>query len=363
VNRHAERVSPPSRVSWWGAAFAFLLSGCFDAARSPGADQTGQSNPPDTLAHPRPEASPSYQEYDFGAVLARGQTLRHDFILTNPTRSPVHLLRARPQTPCCSAIGPLPSTILPGGTANVPVSFSLGSQTGHKRLEFWIETDSPSQPLRTLVMTASLFSEWEVEPLAGAATRIPVGGSGRQLFRVTARRKGNDGQDFPHAVMANAPLVARFTGDGVEEVSPNGMVGYTRQVEVCIPPGDQPGRHRGELVFQWDADHALRHPLGWQVTPTLHGIPPALVIKSSANLGAQSVVIRSDDRPVRITGVSGATLLGAPRFPLESKRLHELRLEIDPRGKRAGGASDVLITTDHPHQERVHVSVLILPQS
>jgi len=64
--------------------------------------------------------------FDFGSVLSRGQTLNHEFVLRNPTDRTIKLLKAEALTPCCSAVGPLPPSIPPGGEVKVPTVLSLG---------------------------------------------------------------------------------------------------------------------------------------------------------------------------------------------------------------------------------------------
>src|SRR5688572_4247860 len=100
-----------------------LMTGCSESGRGitpeplSGRDVGSAEEIPD---RPRPDVT--MMEHDFGTVLARGQTLRHDFLLSNPTTRAMRLVKAMSFAPCCSEIGPLPEAIPPGGEAKVQVS-------------------------------------------------------------------------------------------------------------------------------------------------------------------------------------------------------------------------------------------------
>lgn len=66
-------------------------------------------------------------QHDFGPVLARGQTLRHEFSLTNPTNRPMRLIGAKLSTPCCSLLGPLPTDVIPPGDRREIAAFLRAS--------------------------------------------------------------------------------------------------------------------------------------------------------------------------------------------------------------------------------------------
>ena len=132
-------VSNMRRTIWVCVAFMVLLSaGCLSSTPAEEDLTTVGTDPTPALD----TAQSSSLEFDFGTILAHGQTLRHEFTLTNPSEKSVRLLALRSYTPCCSAVESLPELILPRGEAKVAVLFKPGHQSGLKAVRFTVETDS-----------------------------------------------------------------------------------------------------------------------------------------------------------------------------------------------------------------------------
>lgn len=123
------------------------------------------------------------QEFDLGPTLSHGQTLRHEFTLTNGTNQPVRLMSSMAQTPCCSTIGPLPDSVPPHGVVKIPVVFRPGFATGFKRVVFTAETDRDNSRVCLFALSANLFSELEVISDEGIRS-YPAGVGGKQTFHV-----------------------------------------------------------------------------------------------------------------------------------------------------------------------------------
>lgn len=127
-----------------------------------------------------PSSSPGIDDgasqfHDFGTVLAHDQTLRHDFTITNPTDTPIRVLRSAALTPCCSSIDAVPESIQPAGEANVSVSMKAGRSSGRKRILFQLETDATERPLIQLGLAADFSPEWEVAPIGRTTLRLSMG--------------------------------------------------------------------------------------------------------------------------------------------------------------------------------------------
>jgi hypothetical protein len=185
------------------------ITGCAPSGDATGAGSGGSPADRSAATAPlSPMPGPVEAEHDFGSVLARGQELRHEFLLRNPTASPIRLLGAEAHTPCCSAIGPLPELLPAGTSVAVPVVFRPGTQTIRKRVTFAVRTDHPDRPVWPLAVAASLTAEVELRPTADSETSLPIGRTGRQRFRVVCRRIGDEGRGGPRAVEADPPLAA-----------------------------------------------------------------------------------------------------------------------------------------------------------
>jgi hypothetical protein len=319
--------------------------------------QSGRASGTPDRAQP---AAPEESMHDLGPILTTGQVLRHEFRLRNDLDRPLKILGAQSLTPCCSAVGSLPAAVLPGEVAAVPVTFRPGLQEGWKQVQFVVTTDDPDLPRRVYSLRAMLTAGLSVEPLDGGASSLALGEPGRQRYRVTCRRTGASGRSEPDSLSVAPPLEARFLGPATLTTLDGGMVQAARDLEVVIPPAFQVGPARGELQLRWadGSTHAL--PLAWQVRPSVEAVPSGLVLRAADTPERCALRITSRDRPCRILAVSGPGLADPPELPTDPGRDHILKFAI-ARDRRADTAGDLQITTDHPLQPTVSVSVLILP--
>lgn len=223
-------------------SFATLIAGWSPTTNEPDANVTA------LLAERGAADSPpgvEAIEHDFGAVLVRGQTLRHEFALANNSDRPLHLLQAETSTPCCSAIGPLSDVIPAHGVVKVAAIFKPGFQAGRRRVEFTIRTDRPDRPFLSLALLATLTSEFEVRHLDGSDASVPMGRTGRQLFAVVCRRIGDQGRGVPENLVASEPIIASFVGPIEETRHPHGLIEATRTVQAICPPRRRRARNAG----------------------------------------------------------------------------------------------------------------------
>ena len=96
--------------------------------------------------------------------------------------------------------------------------------------------------------------------------------------------------------------------------------------------------------------------------PRLLVTPPGLVTKSSRAAMKLGILIISDEKPFRVLKVEGALLGAGLELPMMASSRHRLELPIQPTDSlEQGGKSEIIITTDHPDQALVSVSVLVLP--
>jgi hypothetical protein len=306
-------------------------------------------------------ASNSSEVFDFGPILAHGQTLRHQFTLTNPTDKPIRLLQATCFMPCCSAIESLPKFIPPHGDSKVSVVFKPGHQSGHKAVRFAVQTDSTDQPTRALALLARLFSAWEVGPIGEPVGTTRVGSSGTASWRAVCRRKESEGLSPPERLKIGEPFQARFIGPATEQTQPDGVVEAIRDVEIYVPATLKPGPQQVELAFLWPDGRRETQLIRWEVTPVVRISPSSIVIEQAGKPVERSVTITSDEKPFRIIQVGGGPLSGPVEPSPIADRIHHLTLRLDPARAVAGGVSNVVIRTDHPLHSELTVRVLALP--
>ncbi len=330
-------------VAWRGVALAAVLTGCAPVAEPAG---------------PLPVASPSAaadREFDLGPILAHGQEVPHEFRLVNTGAEPLQRLRGVALTPCCSTVGTLPDEVAPGATYVVPVVLKPGRQTGRRRAEFLIGAGPSARVVDRLALVADLLGEFEVGEVASDSSHLDM--SERRLI-VIGRRQGTEGRPAPESI-TGIGLEAAFEGPAEERTLANGLIESSRAVRVTIPTGGEPGTKLGAVRFSWSDGRSEEHRVLWRVEPSVRVAPAGLVVRAGA-VTKLSVSLRAD-RPFRVTGASGPLLVGyddpAGDGPSPS---HQLRLDLDS-SLGGPGASDVRITTDHPDQAVVVVSVVTLP--
>lgn len=301
----------------------------------------------------------SITEFDFGRVLARGQTLQHDFVIKNRSPRPVRLAGVTSSRPCCSEIGPVPESIPPGGEVPLRLGLRPGYQYGRRGVTFTVGTDDPERPIRSFILTATLLPEIEVRG-EDVDAPLPVGAAGRRVIQIICRRQDGDGRDAPSWAKAAGPLNASFLGPASVATFPGGVVEATRVVEVSIPADSGVGQRRGELLLRWEDGREWRHTLTWRVTPRIIASPPGFVLESSTGRKDLRAILRSSDRAFRVLKVYGLPVAGS-KYGQEPREVQQVDLTLDPGLARSAAAHDVWIETDHPDQPTIMLSVLVPP--
>ncbi len=327
--------------------------------------------PKETRSSPR-----ALETHDFGTVLAQGQNLTHSFILKNPSASPRRILGAMALTPCCSSIGPLPQSIPPGGQVSVPTILKASPQSGYKRVEFVVGIDEPGLESHRFSLSADFLSAFEIEPLNPDHRPLRIGQEGSRRFLIISRRNREAGLGTPSAVEASPPLSVLFKTPPTETDLGDGFLETRTEVEVHLPASDREGPRSGEFRVQWTSGESREYALSWQVTPWIRATPTSIVLDESHGRSAVSITLATDDIPFKLLDISGPRLLGHSELPDESRRMHKVRLDLDPseavskRGLAPRGAcprletaatNAIQIMTDRPEQPVVRLGVIVIP--
>jgi len=324
-----------------------------------------QPFPPFSTGTPRFGGGPGAEEHDFGPVLARGQLLQRRFTFTNSTNRPILLTGGTASTPCCSGIGPIyKETIPPGGQCSIPVALkAVAHERGKKLAEFTVQTDSKECPVLTYALRAAFYPEWEILAAAGSSKTLPIGGAGRQLFRITCTRLAGEGNIPPTQVVIKPPLAARFLGESREQPEPDGVTTIVREVEIALPPYSEPGIHQGTIQFRWPEGRTREHLVVWEVVPPLRVSPSKLIQRKSERGVSHTVVIRSfDDQPFRVIGVEPSYLALSSESTDEAARIHTLTLRIDADRAAEDKDAEIVIRTDRGDQPVISLKIVVLPE-
>ena len=298
--------------------------------------------------------------HDFGIILATGQTLSHQFCLSNSLNRPLQILDARALTPCCSTIDPLPKAISAGASIRIPVSLRVGRATGRKSVRFSLRTDDPIHPIRVFALVASLRGEVEIEELDTTGLTLQIGEPGHRVLEVVSRRVGNVGQGPPSELRADGGVSVKFTEEFTGESAGSGLTESVRRILIDIPPSPVAGMKSSSVEMTWASGLKLSHHVTWKVEPRITAHPSALILKTARE--ESHVLLLKSANPFRVMEIRGESLVGKVGSPSkDSKREHVLQLRT-VSGSRSS-ASNIEITTDDPLQPLVLVSVLSLGDS
>lgn len=298
--------------------------------------------------------------HDFGVILGNRGTLSHRFQVENGGDHDLRLTGALAMSPCCSSIGPLPQgPIRPGAVASVPVTFRTGGESGNRRLEFFIQTDSPNTPTIPLILTAACFDDWDITPVEGGRFTLKPGQAGRRTYEVISRRRDVEGT-LPRLVNFDPAIRPVLDQGGLEKITAQGFVEVARRLVVYLPAMTGPGLKRAQVGVEAGNAGVRTFDVELSVTPCLTAVPSGLVIERGAGPAARTIVLRSDERPFRLVGMSGPHLAGGVALPTKSAIQHRIDLRFEVGGARDREAFTVAIETDHPDQPVVNVGVLVL---
>ncbi len=285
----------------------------------------------------QPPTGPDREDFDFGTVLARDQTLKHEFRLVNSGERPLKLTGSKVNVPCCSSVGEFPSSIPPGGSGVVPVFLKAGHVAEEKRVSFDIMTDAPAESIRTLVVTARFVPEWEVQETSDRSATVRLGQASSRIYRLTGRRKDGEGRKVPTEVVAHEPLQIEAGAPAEEVESSDGIIESSRTVVVKLPARAKLGLNRESITLRWPDGRAEIQDVQWTVEPTIRLLPPTLVLKAREGITEARVEIRSEDRPFRVLQVSGSLLAGESPSAPQAALVQSLRIPLE--ATRAGHQS------------------------
>jgi hypothetical protein len=347
------------RLRWCFLAVTVAAAGCSESA-----NEAEVSALLDGSAVSRGTGGDGFEVHDFGPVLARGQSLRHQFQFTNSTKRAIRLTGATATTPCCSGVGPIPEgTIPPGGACTIPVALkAVAERRERKQVGFLIQTDSPDRPTATYALRAALYPDWETQMLAGSSTKLPIGRAGRQLVRIACARVAGAGDASPAQVTIDPPLAARFVNEPREQPESESVALVLRDVEVALPASSEIGTRLGTLRFRWTDGKTRERTIVWQVVSPLSASPSRLILRQADREVSHTVVIRSfDDRPFRVSAVERGNLVERCEFSHEPDSAQTVKLQIDPDRAARQKDAEIVIRTDRGDQPAVSVRVIVLP--
>jgi hypothetical protein len=296
--------------------------------------------------------------HDFGATISDGSPLAFTFLTRNPLDRPLVIRGGTALSPCCSSIGPLPKLVPSGDQLAIPITIRTKGRSGRQHALFDVTTDDPKRPRIRLEVMANLVEECEIVEPGSVSNQVVVGRPATHRLRLILRRKsGSPATDY--TVVAPAPLAVSLDGAPQARPGPTGTIETWQDLLVELPVSTSPGRRVAELRLRRHDGSELTQPFSWEVVPAVQATPKGLVLKAEDGAIRKTILVRSTDGPIRITGVEGATVNGAIPLPEGPAGSHRIDVILDPL-LASHTASSIEISTDHPGQSKVSVSVVVL---
>jgi hypothetical protein len=345
-------------MAWHGMAL-MLLAGCGPTMDSTDADIEALVQ---SLGSPAAQTTDS-DVHDLGVVLARGQTITHEFTLRNHSDKPLRLLGAQALFPCCSSVGELPDAVPPLSAIKVPVTFRPGFQDGRKQISFTVTTAPSATATVQYALVAELLSEFQVTTLEGSNVELLVGRDGVQRLRVTRRTVTDNGIDGPPTVTANGGVSAEFVPGSTTTEAGRGVLTVSRELLIALPTSDSPGAKRASIRLEWADGLSRQHHISWMVRPCITIQPGIVFLEDTKSPSRFSIRLRSCDVPFRVLAIEPGPLTSASTLP--SRACVEHMVDLVPRlGHSIDSAMPcVRIVTDHPTHATAVLQVVSLAAS
>ena len=205
---------------------------------------------------------PIEPRFDLGTVIAKNQTLTHEFALRNLTDRPVRSLSAFALTPCCSEVSRLPEQILPFETAKVEVKWRVNFQSGPKQVEFRLTTDDGS-PSIELFLLADLKRQWQINCVEKKPLVLKLC-QGVKLFYDFDYLLDNPEKITVSSLAASDGLSVSSVGEPAFNEA-GGIIKVSQRFTVDISPNQVPGFKRGSTLLSLSNGEKIEHSILWEV--------------------------------------------------------------------------------------------------
>ncbi len=291
-------------------------------------------------------------EYDFGRVI-QGERVVHEFTIQNAGDADLLLQRIAPSCGCTAA-AVSSSTIKPGSSEKIRVTFDTSGMYGSKAKTVSIVTNAREQSEVTLKLRGSVVRGITANPERLVFGEISPGAS------VAARTQQvaitiNEGMDWE---------VARvIPGSRFFTVTPLADEGGAKRYSVTLQPDIPKGELRERLIveFKDPAHAAVNIPLTATVLGDLRVIPSNVsfgIMSGTETLERRIKYENSSNVPVVITGVTSShPAVSASMVDLDGGKRGVVVVKLDPTKVTGDLRAIVQIATDHPEQKTLAVSV------
>jgi len=290
--------------------------------------------------------------YDFGRVV-QGQRVVHEFEVRNTGDADLALQRIAPSCGCTAA-AVTSSTIKPGASEKVRVTFDTSGMFGDKTKTVSILTNGRENPEITLKLKGAVARGITVSPERLVFGELSHGASIPARTQEVTLRIDPDLSWEIVRVTASSGYIA------VNELSaPDGGKRYSVAIRPDAPKGDL--RERLLVEFRDEATAPVNIPL----TATILGdlkLSPSIVsfgiISGVEPIERRVKYENSSVNPVKILEVTSShPAVSASMLEMDSGKRGVLAIKVDPRKVSGDLRATVQLKTTHPEQETLTISV------
>lgn len=346
--------------AWWPLVFSGVLCSCsgdrFVESSDLEVSRVLIDGTPGEVA-PAPNG-----EYDFGTVITRGQVLAHDFSLKNSTADRIDLLELIAETPCCSYMGEVKPSIMPGERVSIPTRLKTGVRVGPTVVEFKVRTSSEKNPLQRFRLKANFVEEVKIELDDSSDTKIFMGKAGNQALLVKTRFLGGNEGKRVVSVSSDSKLIALLIPEQKTLKREDNIEEIVQKIALELPPSQRIGDHREELTIKWADGATKKRLISWETIPCLKISPRNLSIQHTDSSQAVKVIVKSMDGAFRIRDIKGPIIRDSLNLGQSSSLVHSFELEIITKMKPHIYFEQIEFVTDHPNQPTVSVNLMVSPR-
>ncbi len=359
-----------TRVGLTACAAALFVVGCAptDTSDTPAAPTVPGPAAANASAVPAPTEQPWFEpaslRHDFGVdVGATNSQLEHTYKLVNTSQQPVRIAGVQNEKPCCGDVrAQTPARLLPGESLDVVVTLHARHNGGKLQHAAVVQPEGRDLAPAVIETTATHVPRAAIDE-SSAGKRALLAQESAKVGLIV--RCFGTKEHPPHALReetleADGPII--WEGEpSTEEHAENGLVSTRRACVITLRAQGAPGPRTSEIVLRSGADELARHRIAWEVAPAIKASPSGLIIASDDTASKKFLLRSVDEREFQIVSTRAEGIeFDAGRRGNDARAVHTLEAQLRSNdGIPTGAAADIVVTTDHPLQPEVRITVFV----
>lgn len=311
--------------------------------------------------------APAEAQHDFGSVIGGpGKKLTHDFAIKNNQDDNLVIVNVINASTCCGDVEWIgPRSLAKGEAAALRVTLRIGSAIGPLQHRAIIRSsDRPDEDVE-FYTTATVLPRVAISETAREAGPLTSGKAVRRTFLATSYGTGGDRP----APLAEAGLRCvqefRWEGPAREKQTEEGVIERSRPFILLLSADGLPGSRQDRVEVTDRGEPIFTHLVSWEIAPSLKAVPSAVIFDWAGKPVEKQVLVQSmDGQDFEIVKVeSDIESLDCEPCPAEGNpKVRMLKVAVGGADGQANRIGEVRVTTSHPDQKLVLISVMIRQQ-